>query len=812
MLLRHRRRLATGAIGPVGFVVGLAAVLTTPGSAGAQAASCAVDATPIGVVQGEGETSPLVGQPVTVRGVVVGDYEYPGTGATSDHLRGFYVQDGGDGNAATSDGLFVFQGNDDDVALGDEVQVTGVVAEFQGQTQLAGGATVEVCDPAGDGTPTIAPTPVDLPVPSPTWWERVEGMLVTVPEELTVTEHFQLGRFGQVVVSSDGRLPQPTDVVAPGSAANTLQAANALRRLIVDDDLQRQNPDPVRFARGGEPLSAANTLRGGDTVSGLTGVLTYTWAGNAASGNAYRLRPLGALGGSADFEAANPRPAMAPDVDGQLRVGAANLLNWFVTLDVANRTPPDPLDNRCGPGNDVECRGADSAAELARQRDKLVELVVGTGADVLGLVELENSTGVDPLSDPERGLVPALNTRTAPGTYAAVDTGVIGSDAIRVGLLYRPQQVRPVGPFEVIDSADDARFDDDLNRPVLVQTFEEQATGERFTAAVLHLKSKGSDCLAVGDPDLGDGQGNCNRTRQLAAAAVVDVLASMVASGDADPDVLVLGDLNAYAQEDPVREFTDAGYANLVEQLQGEDAYSYVFDGQWGSLDHALASPGLRRQVSGADVWHVNADEPPVLDYNVEFKSAGQVETFYAPDVFRSSDHDPVLVGLTLDSAPSLRVDGRAGRCVDDDAATVQVLLTDPDTPSEALVVTAEADGAAVDPASVVVSGAGPVRTVGFTALPGSSPRSGRITVTVSDGQLSRSVDVAIRVGTARPDLLCAGRGPDVLRGGGGDDSLGGGRGPDVLDGGAGADTYDGGPGRDALLGVDPAEGDVVIG
>jgi hypothetical protein len=78
-------------------------------------------------------------------------------------------------------------------------------------------------------------------------------------------------------------------------------------------------------------------------------------------------------------------------------------------------------------------------------------------------------------------------------------------------------------------------------------------------------------------------------------------------------------------------------------------AYSYVFDGQWGYLDHALASADARRQARSPGVadYHINADEPSVLDYNTEFKTAGQPPACsMPPDQFRVSDHDPVIVGL----------------------------------------------------------------------------------------------------------------------------------------------------------------------
>jgi hypothetical protein len=247
------------------------------------------------------------------------------------------------------------------------------------------------------------------------------------------------------------------------------------------------------------------------------------------------------------------------------------------------------------------------------------------------------------------------------GTYDYIDTGVIGTDAIRVGLIYKPGKVTPVGAFQILDSSDDPRFIDTLNRPVLAQTFQDLVNGGLFTVAVNHLKSKGSDCDDVGDPDTGDGQGNCNQTRKLAAQALVDWLATDP-TGSGDPDFLIMGDLNSYAQEDPIDaikagadDVADTGddYTNLIAQYQGTYAYSYVFDGQAGYLDHALANPSLAAQVTSAADWHINADEPDLLDYDTSFKPEAQ-EAIYEPNAYRSSDHDPVIVGLC--QPPSLQV------------------------------------------------------------------------------------------------------------------------------------------------------------
>ena len=601
---------------------------------------CAQPYTPIYQIQGSGATVALTGTRTT-QGVVVGDYEGP-----SPALRGFFIQDPtGDGNSATSDGIFVFEGsNADTVSIGDIVRVTGSAGENQGQSQISVGTIVKC------GTGTVAPTDVTLPFASATALEQYEGMLVRLPQTLYVTEHFQLGRFGQVVLSSGGRLMQPTNIFPPLSTeAIDLQAENNLNRIILDDASQAQNPDPIVFARGGLPLSASNTLRGGDTATGIVGVMTYTWAGNSASGNAYRVRPINALGGSFNFEPTNPRPQAAPDPSGSLRVAGMNLLNYFNTFDGL----PDTVDNcTLGVGGAAtDCRGADTQAEFDRQWPKTVAAILGTQADVVGLVEIEND-GYGPTSALQV-LVDQLNTATAAGTYAFIDadagTGqvnALGTDAIKVGLIYKPARVTPVGTTAALNTVEFVNGGDNepRNRPALAQAFQENITGGRLVVAVNHLKSKGSACDA---PDAGDGQGNCNEVR-LNAANLLGQWLVTDPTGSGDPDVLIIGDLNSYAQEDPITALKDIGYTDLKLYFGSQEAYSYVFDGQWGYLDHALSNHTLTPQVLSVTDWHINADEPSVLDYNTDFKTANLQTTLYAPDWFRVSDHDPVLVDLDV--------------------------------------------------------------------------------------------------------------------------------------------------------------------
>jgi predicted extracellular nuclease len=612
---------------------------------------CAASYTPIYAIQGSGLSAAITGL-VTTQGVVVGDFE--GSGG----LQGFYLQDAaGDGDTATSDGLFVLTGGAETVSAGDLVRVSGFARERFNQTTLNGANNNSAAVPATNivtcGESTVAPVDVTLPVADLSDLERYEGMLVRFPQALVISEYFNYARFGEMVLAlpldGETRAFTPTAIDAPGAPALARAAANNLRRITLDDGLGVQNPGVVRHPNGGA-FALDNRFRGGDTVQNAVGVLGFDFS-------LYRLQPTG----PADYAAANPRTAAPEPAGGSLQVAAMNTLNFFLTLDAAG----GPLDNTCGPAQNFECRGADAdqPSEFTRQRDKLLAALAGLDADIIGLNELENTLGVDPLGDPINGLVAGLNAMPGADPYAYIDTGVIGTDAIRVGLIYRPSQVTPVGGFQVLDTTDDARFLDTKNRPALAQTFEAVVTGNRFTVVINHLKSKGSDCNDVGDPDAGDGQGNCNGTRALAAQALVDWLATDP-TGSGDPDFLILGDLNSYAREDPIAAIlagpddtmgTADDYTNLIAQYQGSYAYSYVFDGQAGYLDHALASPSLAAQVSGAADWHINADEPNLLDYDTTFKPPAQ-QAIYAADAYRASDHDPVVVGLCLPPALSVSV------------------------------------------------------------------------------------------------------------------------------------------------------------
>ena len=584
--------------------------------------------TPIWEIQGSGDTSPLEGQTVRISGVVTGDFQNNG-GDDSGNLGGFFVQGIPDADLQSSDGIFVFDGDNPavDVDAGDSVQVEGRVDEYFGETQI-NATSIEV-----RGFGSIKPFPVNLPVAGTVTnddgelvadLERFEGMLVTFSDPLTVTELRNLERYGAVRLSEGGRLFQFTNTAAPDADAYAAHKEAIARRSIeLDDGLRSQNPPDVRFLDAG--TAPGYSIRLGDTVEGLTGNLRYSRGAGRNGRQTWRLVP------TVDpvFESVNPRPA-APDVGGTIRVGTFNVLNFFTTIDSGR--------DDCGPRSTAGCRGADSSAELSRQLDKTVTALLESGVDIFGLTELENNADAS-LST----LVDAMNTRVGSADYAYIDTGIIHEDVIKAGFIYRSTAVTPVGDYALLDRSVDSRFNDDRNRPSLAQTFDVDATGARLTVVVNHLKSKGSSCDSDGDPNLDDGQGNCNLTRTSAASALADWIATDP-TGSGDDDFLVIGDMNAYYREDPIEAFRNAG---LVDLLDGRpNPYSFIFDAQSGAYDYAFASASLAPQVAATFEWHINVDEPPLLDYNLEF--GRDPALFDASVPYRASDHDPIIIGLDL--------------------------------------------------------------------------------------------------------------------------------------------------------------------
>ena len=562
-------------------------------------------------IQGAGARSPLEGQTVTISGTVTGDFR------GEDALSGFFLQDaGGDGNPETSDGIFVFLPSRSAAAsatfrVGDTLRVRGRVEEFARRPQNAANAPDDTDAPQnlpsqtqirafsienlGTNAP-ISPMFVSLPLPENSDFERFESMLVTFSQTLIVTGQNELLRFGSLLLAPSRQF-NPTNLT-PVSQVNFAEVEKLRARslLVLDDGVSRQFRKPMPY------LDAQNTRRTGSGVRDLTGILTFDF-------ERFRLHPTQTV----TFSQLNPRPN-PPRVSG-LKIAGVNVQNFWTTYK--NRENPN-------------ARGAKNQAEFERQTTKIVAMLRGLDADIVGLMELENN-GETAIST----LVRALNAAYGKPVYAFVKDPKTGAarDAIKCGFIYKPARVELVGAAQ---SARDEIFD----RFPLSQTFRDKASKGVFTAIANHFKSKGS-APESGDVDKGEGAWNQKRTQQ--ARALLE-FAKREQARTKDADVLLLGDFNAYSFETPILTIKNAGYKHLNLRVAPEKRYSYSFNGMFGSLDHALASASLDAQISDVAEWHINSDEPYFLSYGTVSAQDFQ------PNAFRASDHDPVLLGLKLRS------------------------------------------------------------------------------------------------------------------------------------------------------------------
>lgn len=603
--------------------------------------------TPIAGIQGTGASSPLVGATVTTRGVVTAAYATGG-------YNGLYIQTpgtGGDTDATpgASDGVFVSSKDAaTQLAVGQYVEVTGVVSEQAGLTQItpaAGGwkvldEAVEIAKPANAAFPA---TDAER--------EALEGMLVQPAGEYRIADNYDTNYYGALVLSAGtDPLVQPTEAGRPGSAEAKAASADAKARTVVLDDGASINFNSAANKSIPLPyLTPDKPVRVGAAVTFTTPViLDYRF-------DAWEFQPIGQL--TADNAPAvqpatfaNTREDAPRDVGGDLTVATFNVLNYFATTGDQLTGCTYYRDREGNPitvNSGCDARGAANAASFTRQQDKIVAAINALGADVVSLEEIENSARLGKNRDfALSALVDALNAVAGDGTWAFVPSPSpvpADEDVIRTAYIYRTATAEPVGASRILD---DPAFAN-ARRP-LAQVFQPVgglAEGSDDVVVIAnHFKSKGSGSGA--DADQGDGQGASNASRVKQATAL-KVFADEVAA-DADTDnILLVGDFNAYGQEDPVTVLTDAGYTDLGATT-GE--YTYVFDGLVGSLDHVFASKGAAKIVTGTDIWNINSVEPIANEYSRYNYNA---TILYDTTPFRSSDHDPIVVGLDLVATPA---------------------------------------------------------------------------------------------------------------------------------------------------------------
>ncbi|UTV26584.1 ExeM/NucH family extracellular endonuclease [Photobacterium atrarenae] len=681
----------------------------------------------IGEVQGTGFRSPLLAD-----GKFVSDNEYQIEGVVSavgtSLMQGFYLYSS-DGNELTSDGVFVATDSYvDENLVGQTVCVIGQVEEAGGLTQIL--PTDAQWEVIGAGT---VPSAVDLTRISAdgdnfrATLERFEGMKVRLPQDMDSSEDgaqdmrvsrafsydFDSKRNNMVLAYKRPNM-QPNQQHVAGSVESQLQASqNQNYRLFVDSDKEPQS-GKIPYYPGFNTKPHENYIRVNDSIVGLEGMLTY-------KEDEFRLVPTNNIN-SDNITHNTPRtssPKLNDDTTFEqfpIRIATQNVLNFF-------NSPYGGAENQHG-----DNRGAESEIEYTKQKDKIVEAIYGLDADIIGLMEIENNGFGDFSAITE--LVNAINAKyteedysdrhgkesienkyvfvgfDSDGNTVLDELDSVGGDAIASGLLYRPSKVTlefskviPM-PYQkapmitdengaaIVDGKGEVRESGkNYQRDTVAATFWVNHTGKKLTVAVNHLKSKGSTCWedwqgwekwdnfdpTEDDVKDDDFQGSCENFR---VAAAVQLGKEMTKMGG---DQVIMGDMNSYAQEDPMLVLTTIptgktvkaardtfigykpqfgengavitdsyGYLNAVamkDKEHGRSSWSYSYNDEIGSLDHVLITKTLEKKLLDATDWHINAAESPLFDYSEKHKGSA-ADKLYKADAFRSSDHDSAIIAL----------------------------------------------------------------------------------------------------------------------------------------------------------------------
>ena len=534
---------------------------------------CPDRSTPIANVQGAGSQSPLQARQVTVQGIVT----------LIQHDKGLYVEEpASDKDGFTSNALFIQSTSlPDGTETGAFVAARGTVTEIGDErdplTALADITGLLVCS-TGQPLPfTNVSLPLDLKER-----ESLEGMRIRIDDYLVVTDVYQLNR-EKFTLSANGLQYIPTEVMQPGAATNDLlgnNRANALRVSLPQDS------------------GAPGWLASGASTGQVTGVLAHDDRGKRLSLQSYSnfLKP-----------GFNLPVKPAPDV---LRVVGMNLHNYF---------------NGDGQGQGFPTeRGAETFEAFQQQSKRIGAAIEVLNPHVLAVMELEND-GFGRHSAAQDFI--RLANGATQGTWAATRpvNDNTGTDKIAVGIFYRTDQLKALGPAEILAGPEFER-----SRQPQAQLFQRLPGGDTILIVINHLKSKGS-CPDSGiDANQGDGQGCWNDMRRRSAEKMSAWAKELAASKGTD-NILVLGDMNAYRNEDPIGAIRRAGFTELMERNQ-LPVYSFAYRGQHGTLDYAFASDALLGQVQQAYIWNVNAAFP------------GRVQL--PKPWLRFSDHDPVVVEL----------------------------------------------------------------------------------------------------------------------------------------------------------------------
>ena len=415
----------------------------------------------------------------------------------------------------------------------------------------------------------------------------LNGKDVTITNPLIITDTRKLSSNGILVLAAE-RIQSATEEHEPG----------------IEMYAQWQKDFPKRILS----LKVDKTAfyRTGQQTTNLTGTVSV-------SNGTYTIIPKIAPSFAGNERTTQPREVTVPH---NLKIASFNLNFYIANSSLWN---PD--------------YGAASQNEFTRQRTKILAALKAINADIYALCEVgEGKTAV-------QDIVEGLNDIAGTNRYAYTDNGDTKESTYTKNVfVYNTDKVEPYKEVLTIGSY--------LKLRHVAQAFNLKENQERLIISLNHFKSKSSGSGT--DTDQYDGQGKSNNQRKAEAYTLVNELNTLTNYYE-DPDILILGDLNAYSREDPIRILTNASLVNLLEHFSPQD-YSYVYNGAIGYLDHSIASASMSKQVVDAAPWHINADEQSKFGY----KNAVN----YSPDPYRSSDHDPIITTLMLDRATGIYTPG----------------------------------------------------------------------------------------------------------------------------------------------------------
>lgn len=578
--------------------------------------SCDRNHTPIHSIQGSGQNSEMLNEHLWVKGIVTGDFR------SKSRLGGYFIQSlNPDKDDSSSEGLFIQENNLElPLKVGDVVATKGEVIEQFGVTQIKHAQNTKVCM-----RNQKLPEPFKLQLPLDGLdLENVEGMRVTLAKPHVVTNSRQLMTYGELTVSSQ-LLMNPTSVVRPGPAVKDLSASNRQNQLIIDDGSTQKYPQPLgeKYFFENE-INASNPIKVGQSIS-VTGVMHYLF------GN-YKVQPTESIQLGQGLKTSDIRP---DSHGGQLSVAAFNVENFFTTIDNGKEI--------CGPLNNFFCRGADNKEEFERQLAKIVHTINTADAAVVGLQELENNR------KSIKTLVNALNKEAGSDKWDYIDTGVLGEDAIKVGLIYQKNSVSPKGQFALLNKKSVPEFKEHRNRIIVAQTFVDKHENT-FNVATVHFKSKSCRDAEGKNLNQEDGQ-SCYNPVRVEVAHQLSKWLDKDPTGQGAEATFVVGDFNSYQKEDPIVTLNENGYTNLADRYLPKENFTAGFRGTMGSLDYVLVNEAAIKLATGLVQWHINSISTDDFGYNNEpfDKNIEKPKDFYQVDPFASSDHDVVIAGFKFD-------------------------------------------------------------------------------------------------------------------------------------------------------------------